>query len=400
MSLTSNDNTSISKKWTQVDSRALKSVAGQFFINGFAMGTYVPRLPQLRDQINVNIDNFGLILASSSVIAILASFFVGKINKVFGTRTVIIWGGIFMISALPLIGASLHPITLILALGLFLSSDAIIDVSMNLQGSWLNSRRHQPIMNRLHALWSLGTLTGGFVASRAAIFLTPLQHFLLTSIILSIAVVIISSGLLKTDQINEHSSNQVSKPNKIKIFKSLAPFTIAGAATIIIEILPLDWSAFRLSDDLHAPPGIATLGFVAATLGMTSARFIGDFVINRISTKKILIINISSISIGLILFALINNQIITILGSFLIGFGAATILPKLYDDAAKRKGLPGAGIGALTTGIRIASLITPILIGTIAIRSSVGTALILVGGIGIIVLVAVLRLVKTNLSDS
>jgi hypothetical protein len=57
------------------------------------------------------------------------------------------------------------------------------------------------------------------------------------------------------------------------------------------------------------------------------------------------------------------------------GLGIATQFPKLYDDAAKFPGRPGAGLGALTGGSRLALLATPALVGALAGTSlSVGAA--------------------------
>ena len=44
--------------------------------------------------------------------------------------------------------------------------DVLVDVSMNMQASWLSARRHTPVMNRLHGLWSLGTVVGGRTGGR------------------------------------------------------------------------------------------------------------------------------------------------------------------------------------------------------------------------------------------
>ena len=63
----------------------------------------------------------------------------------------------------------------------------------------------------------------------------------------------------------------------------------------------------------------------------------------------------------------------------LAGRGVATQFPKLYDDAAKFPGRPGAGLGALTGGSRVALLIAPVVVGSLAATSlSVGTAIAIV----------------------
>ena len=58
------------------------------------------------------------------------------------------------------------------------------------------------------------------------------------------------------------------------------------------------------------------------------------------------------------------------------GLGVATMIPKLYDDAAQMPGKAGSGLGALTAGIRSAALVVPAIVGVLADSSlSVGTAI-------------------------
>lgn len=57
----------------------------------------------------------------------------------------------------------------------------------------------------------------------------------------------------------------------------------------------------------------------------------------------------------------------------------ANLSPILYDTAAQHPGRPGAGLGALTAGLRTANLTTPLLVGTLAAtRLSVGSAIAVV----------------------
>ena len=66
----------------------------------------------------------------------------------------------------------------------------------------------------------------------------------------------------------------------------------------------------------------------------------------------------------------------SIVGFLLVGLGVATFMPKLYDDAAWLPGRRGAGLGAMTAGMRVAYLITPVAVGGLAATSlSVGGAI-------------------------
>jgi hypothetical protein len=77
--------------------------------------------------------------------------------------------------------------------------------------------------------------------------------------------------------------------------------------------------------------------------------------------------------------ALVPQQALVLAGYALAGAGVAIFMPKLYDDAARAPGKRGAGLGMMTSGMRIAALLSPIAIGAIAGTSlSVGAAIAIV----------------------
>ena len=120
---------------------------------------------------------------------------------------------------------------------------------------------------------------------------------------------------------------------------------------------------------------MAGLAYVAFTVGMTSGRFGGDWVIARFGPQRVFNVAISMTVVALIAISFVPNRWF-VLGAFVVaGLGIATQFPKLYDDAAKFPGRPGAGLGALTGGSRLALLVTPAVVGTLAGTSlSVGAA--------------------------
>ena len=81
------------------------------------------------------------------------------------------------------------------------SMDVLVDSAMNTQGSWISGRRAVPVMNRLHGLWSLGTVVGGLVAAQAAASGVSLRtHLLVASAAFFAVVVFVGRGLLTTDE--------------------------------------------------------------------------------------------------------------------------------------------------------------------------------------------------------
>lgn len=364
-----------------VDRRALGSVATQFFVNGLLFASFIPRLPEIRDRIDIGNDTLGRLLAIGALSGVLGSFAVGRAVEFFGTRRLLIVAGVLLCASLSLVGIATVPLVLVLGLSLLSIFDVLVDTSMNMQGSWISGRRSTPVMNRLHGLWSLGTVIGGIGASQVANLGVSLRaHLFAVAAVMIVVVLVVGSGLLRVDESasEEPASVGGTVAGRVKrpvARRALAMFAVVGACSIAIEMTSSDWAAIRLSDDFAAAPGIAGLGFVAFTIGMTVGRFGGDSVAVRLGNRRMAGMAIGLTIIGLALASFGPNRWIAMLGYLLTGLGTSTQFPKLYDDAAKHRGRPGAGLAALTGGSRVAMLAMPVAVGALAASSlSVGAA--------------------------
>jgi predicted MFS family arabinose efflux permease len=158
---------------SQLSSRdrvALVAVAGQFFVNGAMTASFIARAPQIRDRLGVAVDEFGLLLTIASVFGLLGSLVAGRLVHAASTKRVLQAGAVVMVLSLLVIGAARSPGVWLIGMSTYVFVDVLVDISMNLQGSWISARRHAPVMNRLHGLWSLGILAGGLGAVAANAF--------------------------------------------------------------------------------------------------------------------------------------------------------------------------------------------------------------------------------------
>ena len=365
---------------SSVDRRALAATAGQFFVNGAMTASFIARAPQIRDRIGVSVDKFGLLLTVSAIGGLIGSLVAGRIVHAATTRRVLQVGAVVMVLSLPVIGLARSPAVWLIGMFAYLFVDVLVDISMNLQGSWISARRHTPVMNRLHGLWSLGIFAGGLgaVAANAA-GLSTFTHLVIVAAIMAVALVFVTRNLLPDDEEGHGDAAIPPTPPSATRRDRLAPIILvvfAGMFAVITEVTGGDWAAFRLADDFDAAAALASLAFVAYTVGMTSMRFGGDWLQLRLGR-----IGLHRLSVGLVLggFAvasLVPNEAASIVGFLLVGLGVATFLPKLYDDAARLPGRRGAGLGAMTAGMRVAYLVTPVAVGALAATSlSVGEAI-------------------------
>lgn len=350
--------------FTHADRRALRAVATQFFVNGAVVASFMPRMPEIRDQVGITVAQVGLLLSVAGLFGFLGSALVGRLIEALGSRLVLILGGTLMAGALAVVGLADTPIVLFVGLALMATFDVVVDAAMNLQASWLSGRRRRPVMNRLHGAWSVGTLGGGLAAAQlAALDLSVGVHLLGAAAVIAAVLVYVGRGLLRQDEpVNEpaptgrHSAMTTG-------FLLLAA---VGFAAVAIESTSIDWAAFRFADDFGASPALAALGYAAVAGGMTAGRLGGDHLAHRLGADRLLYVALGAAAVGLALATLVPNRVVAFSGFTLTGLGAATMLPRLYDEAAKWPGRPGAGLGALTAGVRGAFLTAPLFIGGLA----------------------------------
>lgn len=359
--------------------RALRSVAVQFFVNGAAYASFIPRLPELRGQVGISLSAVGLILTLSALAGLAGSASVGWAIDRFGSNRVMAAGTLIVAAMLPVIGLSAGPIVLLIALTLLQFFDVGTDAAMNLQASRISALRPVPVMNRMHGLWSLGTVAGGMAAAALAAAAVSIRvHLVAAGALLAATTLYIVPGLLSADSESAAESAPPMPPRRR--WSALASVLVLGMAALVVEIVPTEWASFRLSEDLGAGPGAAGLGFVAFTTGMVAGRFGGDWATVRFGRRRLNRMAVAATAAGTAVATLVPSKIVT-LGAFVVaGSAAAVLLPILYDDAARARGRPGGGLGALTAGIRIGAIVAPIMVGALADRpwSTVGLAMAVV----------------------
>lgn len=353
------------------DQRALYAVAMQFFINGIIPASFIPRLPEIRDSLGIDLATVGQVLTIASLGGLLGSWLATKVIQRLGTKKSMIYGSIVVICTLPLIAQASSVWTLFIVLALIMMLDPIVDIAMNIQGSNISARRKHPVMNRLHGLWSVGTVVGGLVAAAMAAMSVSLQvHLIIAASLMAVVLVYIGRGLLESDVVTAdagEASGVITKQAGAP--KSLWLFAILGGAVFIPELIGSDWSPFRLADDLQASAGLAGLAYVAYTTGMVVGRLSGDWVAMKLTQSKQLQYAVIVAALGLSIACLVDNVPLVFVGLMVAGVGISVLFPTLYDTAAQDSKNPSAALGMVTAGSRITSLIAPVSIGLLASMS-------------------------------
>jgi Major Facilitator Superfamily len=355
------------------DRRTFVSLGLQCVVNAFVYSTYVARLPDIRDEAGLSIAAMGLVMTIGNLAGLAAMFPSGAVIRRWGSKRVMVVSSVAYVLTLPVLGSSDSPAMLVAAVVAMMVTNAIVDVAVAMQSATFSARRHYPAMSRLSGLYSLGTVGGGVVATAivAAGFDVSL-HLLALAVALAVALVFVSPGLLPAD---ERPAEKDDGPATSRTWIAVAVLALASALAVPLDIVPGEWATFRVTDDLGGAGSQAALAFVAFTVGMTGGRLAGDRATAHLGPARLLRGAVVLSVAGLALAASVPGHALVIAGFLLAGLGISVVSPLLTLAAGRT---PGPAFTAMFVGNRVAGLLTPLAMGTLAGTPalSVGEAMI------------------------
>ena len=360
-----------------------------FFLFGFLIMSWVPRLPEVKANLGLSNGEFGSLIGTSAIGAITALLTVGHLVHNYGVKLVIRIAAFAMATTLILL-TSTHS-TLIFLIGNIILAGAIssFHISINTQGFDFQDRTKSSVITRLSGFWSIGALITAIV-SGLLVNRIPLHiHItILALIILLIMLFVISSmdsQLLKPNQ-------DVEKDYKISdIFRGFRIDSLVSGALIcagFLEFAVGDWAAIFVKEDVGIKSGLHTLPYILFTFAMIIGRLRVHKLYSRFSIQFLVKLGslVSGISflIGVLAVRLIapDEKILILLIlciSFSVaGLGSSFLAPSIMNIANSRSRAPASVvIGQLGVINNIAVFVVRLIVAWTAQAFSLSIALII-----------------------
>lgn len=361
------------------------AVSALFFANGAVYGNWLPRLPEIKDRLDVSNSGLAVALLGGGIGGIVGSLAVGRVMSRLGSRRLVLSSLLLLPACMAMIAFVGEPWMLLVVLALIGVTDVLADVAMNAQGVIVQERLQRSIMNRLHGLWSLGFASGTLVGSVCA----GLKIDLRVQVIVVATVLIVLSRVMgrHLEAIDpRHDKAGDETPSRRHLGIVAVALAVAGAGAIALEGAPNEWASLLMRDEFGIGSW-AGFGTVAFGSGMLLGRFSGDYVQERIGFDKMFRFATVLIVVGLAAAVVTNIVVVGLLGLFVSGVGQSVIFPRLYLVAARIPGLSaGAGLGALMVGLRIGGMATTLSMGAISDATNLRVALAVVGVVALAML--------------
>lgn len=332
-----------------------------FLVAGFGMASWAPLVPFAKERLAVDDAVLGLLLLSLGIGSVVAMLATGILSARYGTKPIIIAGGIGLALALPLLVIAGTPVTLAMALLAFGAALGSIDVAMNIHAVEVERAAGQPLMSGFHALFSIGGFAGSAVMTALLSFhLGPFVCALICSVLMLIAMALAWPRLLRRAQAQEGPLFVL--PHGIVLLLALL-----AAVTFLIEGAMLDWGALLVIGKGLVSETQGGIGYIVFSIAMTAGRLGGDAVVARIGDRTTLVGGSLLAVAGLAVLLLAPSAAVAIAGFLLIGLGASNLVPVLFRGAAIQTAMPtGLAVASITTAGYAGVLVGPAGIGFIA----------------------------------
>lgn len=393
--------------------RAIVATALLFAANGAIFGAIVPRLPDLKNALDVGPAAFGFAMACYPA----GALFGGLLTPVLMRRRSdgAVAAGTMVATSVVAALVGFSPVVAVFAglLLLFGVCDAITDVSMNAHGIRVQLRHGRSLINRFHAVWSLGAVLGAAGGSLSAGFGAPVQVQMIGAAIVCAAAAAAAYPLrlgppvaedeygrdldwahdadtasTRHDAASHDAAAHGATPSPAQSVDPVVRRRLPGGRALlllvalglfaccaeIVEDFAQTWSALYLRDVAAVGAGVAGLGFIAAQGAQLIGRLTGDRLVEGFGAVRVgrmggvcVVLGAGAALTGS--FAHDGPAMVAVLlaGFAVAGWGIATIIPGAMVGADSVPGLPdGAGLAVLNWVMRLGFLLAPPLVGQIA----------------------------------
>jgi MFS family permease len=339
--------------------RSQLAVASLFGALGFSYGTWTSRLPAIKANLGLSNSQVSVVLLFAALGAIFSFPVTAAALHKLGSRGASLLAAVLL--AVGLVGFGLAP-NWVLACGVMCVYGVLastLDVAMNAQGVEVERATGQPVMSRLHAAFSLGTMAGAFFAFCITYFSTSVPlHFVVAALVVLAAALLPRAGLIADAKPIEGGTRSFALPRGAALLIGAMAFL-----GMIVEGSMVDWSTLYLKERVDASQHAATLGIVSLQGAMLVTRWFGDRARVRWGARKLLFGGSLLAGLSLAAALLIGGIVPTLVAFGLFGIGVATVSPCVYAAGAREGGVALAAVMTLGS---LGFLVGPLVIGAVA----------------------------------
>ena len=377
--------------------RARNGTAAVFAANGFALASWMSRVPDIKARLDLSPGRLSILLLAIAVGSVLGLPLAGRISHHLGASNAVRLGAAMAMPGVAFASLMVQaraPVALV-TLGLFMLGLGlgIMEVSENLEGTIVERASGKPIMPWFHAAFSLGTVLGAVLGAGLTWLRAPIGAHVAIAATLSLAATAWgTAGFLPAEDEHGHRG------------KAGTPGPTASSAwsawteprTLLIGVMVLaaaftegtanDWMAVAFVDGHHVSSSLGVVALAVFLSFMTIGRIVGTRLLDRHGRVPVLRTLFGAAVVGCVL-VVFGHPWLAFAGAAIWGFGASLGFPVGISAAADDPRRAALRLSVVTTIGYGAFLCGPPLLGFLGDHFSVLHALISVGAVSVLAVV-------------
>ena len=353
---------------------ALPGLFGWF---GMIMGSWVGRIPALRDGVQVSHSALSMVLLMGGLGAVLSFPVSSWLMARFGGRASMQISGLALLLVLLAIAAA-PTVPLLMAAVLMLGITASsFDVGMNAVAAHQEKRSGQSAMATLHACACAGGLAGVALSSAmAGLQVKPLLHYMILALPFALLLKL-GTGLLPAD-----GGERIAKKSFVLPRGGLALLGALGFLGAIAEGSIADWAGIFMKDHFGVSDGFAPLSLLVFSTMMLVSRLAGDRLKEKHGAKRLVSGGALLAATGLLFASYAPGPLMALAGFGIAGIGLSLVFPFVFSAAGREGTVALAGVATMSYS---GSLMGPPILGGIAHGVGLQAAIGFVGILAIMI---------------
>ncbi|MEY3599333.1 MAG: hypothetical protein RLZZ463_99 [Bacteroidota bacterium] len=335
--------------------------AWAFMSLNLVYGTWAIYIPTIKAQLEIDKSALGIAIFFMAMGSFIILPIAPRINDYLGCGKATTYGilALGVLGILPFI-APTYPFLLG---GLFLlgAAQGFLDISMNATVAEIERRDQVTLMTAMHGFFSLGGVLAGLGTFAIAWFTHAYEHMGVILVLMVLVNIFFFSAYKDITSPAKKESGFSAKHLKPLLLLGVISFVVMGSEGAIV-----DWSGLYLQEIVQLEDQWIGAGFLGFSIAMTTGRFFGDGISQRIGSEKILALGAAVAILGYT--GVLQDQMIwSISGFTAIGLGLSVVIPELFRMAGRQKTISPSKAMAIVAGFGYSGFLTgPVILGFIA----------------------------------
>lgn len=366
-----------------------------FAINGFALASWLSRVPDVKAALELTPGLLAILLLGMSVGALIGLPVAGRLTHRLGAARTVRLGMIVEVPGLILAATAIQlkaPLWMaVVPLVLVGLGSGVWDVAMNLEGTVIEQGLARAIMPWFHAAFSGGTVLGALIGALIVYLQVPLLiHLSVVSILIALAAWWGTSAYLPAfdEDSDEHTTTPATKHRSAWTEPRTLIIGVMVLAAAFTEGTANDWMAVAFVDGHHLDPALGVIGLAVFLTFMTAGRILGTRWLDKYGRIPVLRAMFASAIVGCLL-VVFGPTWLAFLGAAIWGVGASLGFPVGMSAAADEPHRAHARLSVVSTIGYLAFLAGPPLLGFLGDRVGVLRSLLVVAVISAAALLVV-----------